>query len=126
MDFRYECQAREIGENGCNQILAVLCEFHAHKAAIIEAGVHVGKGNKLIDNWHIPKLEFFQSVVPNIHVNGTPIQWSADVTEHAHITEIKNPAHASNNQNYESQICRNLDCTDKCWCFDLATSACDA
>src|SRR6267154_1470030 len=79
----------------------------------MEAGVRTGKGKKPIDNWHIPKLEFLQSVVPNIQANGAPIQWSADITEHAHITEIKNPARSSNNQAYESQICRHLDHTDK-------------
>ena len=126
MDFRYECQAREIDEDGCDRILTALHEFHAHKASIMEAGVRVGKGKKPIDNWHIPKLEFLQSVVPNIRANGAPIQWSADVTEHAHITEIKDPARSSNNQDYESQICRCLDRTDKCRRFDLATSVRDA
>ena len=126
MDFRYECQAREIDEDGCNRILAALHEFHTHKEAVLAAGVRVGKGKKAINNWHIPKLEFLQSVVPNIRANGAPIQWSADATEHAHITEIKNPARSGNNQEYESQICRNLDRTDKCRRFDLATSVHDA
>ena len=49
------------------------------------------------------------------------IQWSANVTEHAHIEEIKVPARAGNNQNYYSQIARHLDCLDKCFRFDLAT-----
>ena len=51
---------------------------------------------------------------------------SADATEHAHITKIKNPTWSGNNQNYETQICHDLDCTDKlCW-FDLATSICES
>ena len=49
------------------------------------------------------------------------LQWSADVTEHAHITEIKKPARAGNNQNYYSQIAHHLDCTEKCTHFDVAT-----
>jgi hypothetical protein len=75
-----------------------------------------------IDNWYIPKLEFFQSVVPNIRENGVAIQWSADITEHAHITAIKDPARSGNNRGYESQICRYLDRLDKLRQFDLATS----
>ena len=63
-----------------------------------------------------------QSVVPNIRANGVAFQYSADATEHAHITEIKNPARSGNNQNYETQICRDLDRTDKLRWFDLATS----
>jgi len=50
------------------------------------------KANKPINNWHIPKLELMQSVVPSILRAGVPIQWSTDLTEHAHIKQIKDPA----------------------------------
>lgn len=63
-----------------------------------------------------------QSVVDNIRQNGAPIQWSADITEHGHITEVKDPARQGNNQNYESQIVRALDRKDKLQRFDLSTS----
>lgn len=122
MDFRYLAQSRQIDDNMCLSIQAALDVFHAHKHAILNAGGRRGKGNKPLENWHIPKLEFLQSVVPSIKANGVAIQWSADITEHAHITEIKNPARASNNQHYESQICRTLDRAEKCRQFDLATS----
>ena len=82
----------------------------------------MGKGGKPIVNWYIPKLELLQSVIPNIRANGATIQFSADITEHAHITEIKNPAQAGNNQGYEVQICRDLDCTEKICRFDLAAA----
>ena len=85
-------------------------------------GAQVGKRNRAINDWHIPRLELMQSVVPNIQANGASIQFSADVTERAHITEIKNPAHAGNNQHNKSQICYDLDHTDKLHCFELATS----
>ena len=49
------------------------------------------------------------------------MQWSADITEHTHVQEIKVPAHAGNNQNYYSQIARHLDCSEKCFHFDLTT-----
>jgi len=49
------------------------------------------------------------------------MQWSADITEHAHVDEIKVPTHAGNNQNYYNQIACHLDQLDKCMCFDLAT-----
>jgi len=92
----------------------------------MEAGARCGKGKKPINDWHIPKLELLQSVVPNIRANGAPIQWSADATEHAHVTEIKTPARSTNNQSYEGQICRHLDRDDKCRRFDLATSVREA
>ena len=82
MDFRYHC----------DNALAALLEFHPHKLVIMDAAARVGKGSKPIVNWYIPKLELVQSVIPNILANRATIMFSADITEHAHITEIKNPA----------------------------------
>ncbi|KJA23491.1 hypothetical protein HYPSUDRAFT_66180 [Hypholoma sublateritium FD-334 SS-4] len=126
MDFRYLAQAPEIDEAACLLIESALQEFHAHKHAIIAAGARCGDANNPIDNWHIPKIEFLQSVVPNIRTNGAAIQWSADRTENAHITEVKDPARSSNNHGYEAQICRFLDRSEKCRLFDLATAVRDA
>ena len=60
----------------------------------------VGKGGKPLNHWNITKLELLQGVVPNIIANGVPSQYSADITEHAHVTEIKKPARSGNNHNY--------------------------
>jgi len=51
----------------------------------------------VITNWYISKLELLQNVMPSIHDSGAPAQWTADITEHAHILMIKNPARQSNN-----------------------------
>lgn len=126
MDFRYLAQAPEIDDAVCTKIEEALGEFHDHKASIIESGGRRGKKGKVIDNWCIPKLEFFQSVVSDIRSNGVAIQWSADVTEHAHITEVKDPGRSSNNQGYEAQICRHLDRAEKCRRFNLATAVREA
>ena len=122
MDFCYLAQAPQISEAGCGKIDASLALFHENKQAILNAGARCGKKNKPINNWLIPKLELFQSVVPSIRNCGVPIQWSADVTERAHITEIKVPSHAANRQKYEAQIVRHLDHAEKCRRFDLATA----
>ena len=122
MDFQYLCQAKEIDDECCDRTQAALDEFHAHKSVIVDADACVGKGNRPIYNWYIPKLEMMQSIVPNIQANGAAIQFSADVTEHAHITEIKNPAQVGNNQCYEVQICCDLDHTDKLRHIKLATT----
>ncbi|RDB31099.1 hypothetical protein Hypma_000008 [Hypsizygus marmoreus] len=126
IDFRYLGQAPEIDDSICAKIENALATFHRHKKAIIMAGARTGKGGRVIDNWYIPKLEFMQSVVSSIRKNGVAIQWSADAMEHAHITEIKEPTQCTNNQNYESQICRHLDRADKCCRFDLATATREA
>ena len=49
------------------------------------------------------------------------MQWTADVTEHAHVTEIKHPARSGNNQDYYAQIAQHLDHSDQCFRFDVAT-----
>lgn len=126
MDFRYLAQSPQIDETMCTKIEAALKEFHAHKDAIITAGARCGQGNVVIDNWHIPKLEFMQSVVTSIRANGVPLQWSADVSERAHIVVIKDPVGCGNNRDHESQICRHLDREDKCNRFDLSTAMRDA
>lgn len=121
INFFYYGQAPELDDDVLDQMDHALATFHRCKSAILKAGVRKGK-NGPINNWHIPKLEFLQSVVPAIRANGVPLQWTADVTEHAHITEVKDPASNSNNQGYEAQICRHLDRRDKCHLFNLATS----
>ncbi|KAG2108289.1 hypothetical protein DEU56DRAFT_874535 [Suillus clintonianus] len=104
-------------------ILGALEEFHEHKQEIIACGARRGaKSKQVLDNWHIPKLELMQSVEPSIRQVGSLLQWSADTTEHAHITLIKDPADSSNNINYDAQICRFLDRREKCRNFQIATS----
>ncbi|KAI6039431.1 hypothetical protein EDC04DRAFT_2603194 [Pisolithus marmoratus] len=73
-------------------IHSALHQFHLHKHSILDAGLCHGKANKPIDNWHTPKLKLMQSVVPSITRVGVSIQWSADLTKHACIKQIKDPA----------------------------------
>lgn len=122
LDFHYLAQARVITEETCLKILSFLQQFHDNKQAIIAAEIQREKGKSVIKDWYIPKLEFMQSVVSNIQLNGVTIQWSADITERAHITVIKNPADSANIQNYEPQICHFLDHNNKLQQFELATA----
>ena len=114
LDFRYLAQAPCFTDNSLGDLEKSLQEFHDNKDAIVRAGARK-------DSWSIPKLELLQSVVASIRLSGMLMQWSADVTEHAHVQEIKVPARAGNNQNYYSQIARYLDRSEKCFRFDLAT-----
>ncbi|KAI6035326.1 hypothetical protein F5J12DRAFT_902149 [Pisolithus orientalis] len=122
MDFRYQVQAYHIDDDNLHIISSVLDEFHMHKQSILNHGAQCSKGNKPINNWHIPKLELMQSIIPSVKHVGVTIQWTADVTEHAHVSEIKTPASASNNNNYDPQICQYLNCAEKCRMFELTTS----
>ncbi|KAI6043346.1 hypothetical protein EDC04DRAFT_2600224 [Pisolithus marmoratus] len=83
LDFCYLAQALLFTTQSLEKVASSLQEFHDHKEAI---------------------LELLQSVVPSIWQSGVVMQWSADITEHAHIKEIKVLAHAGNDQNYNNQI----------------------
>lgn len=114
LNFCYLAQAPLFTDQSIERVSNALQEFHNHKEAIVHQGAQ--------SNWEIPKLELLQSVVPSIHQTEVVMQWSANVTEHAHVDEIKVPVHSGNNQNYYSQIACHLDWLDKCFHFDLATS----
>ena len=120
LDFHYLAQMPCFDDNTLHRIEAVLCAFHANKIAIITAGGRQGSRGRL-DHWEVPKLELLQHVVRSIRTSGSIMQWTADVTEHAHVTEIKNPARSGNNQDYYAQIARHLDRSDRCFRFDIAT-----
>ena len=112
MDFHYLAQMPSFDEGEHNKITAAMQSFHDNKEAIISAG---GRSH-----FEIPKLELLQHIVPSIRASGALLQWSADVTEHMHVTKIKKLACARNNQNYYSQITRHLDRAEKCIHFNLA------
>ncbi|KAI6010202.1 hypothetical protein PISMIDRAFT_97436, partial [Pisolithus microcarpus 441] len=61
------------------------------------------------------------SIALSISEIGMPVQWSADVTEHAHIEVIKEPASTMNHHNYDAQICCYLDHVERCWLFETVT-----
>ena len=122
MDFRYLAQSRQLNNNQLAQITSSLQLFHTHKQSILDARARVGKGNKHIDHFQIPKLKLMHGVVPSVTASGVTMQWTADTTEHAHIMEIKVPGRSGNNQSYSPQICRWLDRSEKHQNFSLALS----
>ena len=113
LDFRYLAQAPVFTTHSLKQLTNALQEFHENKDAIVWSGAR--------DGWQILKLELLQSVVPGIQQSGLAMQWTANITEHVHVEEIKVLARAGNNQNYYSQITHHLNRLNKCFHFDLAT-----
>ena len=104
------------------EIEAALKTFHDHKNIILSSGYRVGKKNITINHFEIPKLELLHSVVAAIKWSGSLPQWSADRTERSHIDMIKKPKSRMNGIEYNSQICRSLDQSEKLRLFDLATA----
>ena len=122
MDIRYSGNSGRFSDNSSARIQLALDGFHDHKHEVMKVGARVNTKGEPIKNWHIPKLEFMQSIVPSIAASGPVSQWSADVTEHAHITLVKEPARAGNNKDYERQIVRHLDMLARLRNFDLMTA----
>lgn len=89
MEFCYLAQSPTPNSNTCQQMLESLKAFHMYKHAIMDEKGRVNKAGAPMGHWEIPKLELFQSVVPNIMANGAAIQYTADIMEHLHVTEIK-------------------------------------
>ena len=106
--------------NTLASVEAALHTFHVNKSTIITAGARRGSNGPL-KHWEIPKLKLLQNVVASIQFSGATMQRTADVTEHAHVTEIKQPTCSGNNQVYYTQIAQHLDHSDKCFQFDVAT-----
>ena len=120
MEFRYLAQSHQLDDNALSQLSTLLQLFHQHKQTILNIGARVGKGNKWMDHFQIPKLELMHGVVPSVTESGAVIQWSADRTERAHITEIKVLGRSGNNQDHNPQICQWLDRSEKHRNFSLA------
>ncbi|KIJ12071.1 hypothetical protein PAXINDRAFT_15099 [Paxillus involutus ATCC 200175] len=122
MDFCYLAQARVITSSIHDKIKDALTEFHEHKFSITNKGLRRGaKSGAALNHWQIPKLELMQSVALSISQLGAPVQWSADMTKHAHIEVVKDPAALTNHHHFDSQICRYLDQMEKCRAFETAT-----
>ena len=120
-DFRYYAQAPQFGEDDIARLEYSLKEFHDNKAFLTHSGARVGRRH-VIEHWEIPKLELLQSVMTSIRLQGAPTQWTAEVTECAHVHLMKKPARSGNNHDSHAQMCRHLDRVEKCFLFDQATS----
>ncbi|KAJ7052417.1 hypothetical protein C8F01DRAFT_1333027 [Mycena amicta] len=115
-DLRFMAQAPQIDEETLARMDHSLSVFHQHKQEIINSG------GREQDHFYIPKLEFLQSLVPSIRWSGVPMQYTADITEKAHSTQIKQPARSeTNHRDYDPQIVRHLDRAEKLRLFDLYT-----
>ncbi|KAJ3911867.1 hypothetical protein F5877DRAFT_54813 [Lentinula edodes] len=126
MDFRYAGQAPRFNQTSTLRVQTALNEFHENKDIIQDLKARVNPKGVPIVHWEIPKLEFMQSVAPSISASGPIMQWTADTTEHAHITLVKDPARSGNNHDFEVQICRHLDRQSRVRRFDLVTAMVDA
>ncbi|KAG1860227.1 hypothetical protein DFJ58DRAFT_658050, partial [Suillus subalutaceus] len=105
MDFHYLIQSSRIDDHNIKCISQHWPNFMLTNIQSLLLGFIAERATRPIHNWYIPKIKLLQNIAPSICNTSVTMQWSADAMEHAHITEIKNPACSSNNHNYDSQIC---------------------
>ncbi|KAH8985112.1 hypothetical protein EDB86DRAFT_3066078 [Lactarius hatsudake] len=121
VDFIYQVQSPLLTESAIVKFVDALWKFHDEKEAIIAAGTRMGSKGP-IDHFNIPKLEILHHFACSTKMMGVPIQWTADVTERLHITEVKHPFRATNHRNFEEQCTRILDRLERVHLFDLICS----
>ncbi|KAH9011172.1 hypothetical protein EDB83DRAFT_2234129 [Lactarius deliciosus] len=121
VDFIYQVQSPLLTESAIVKFVDALRKFHDEKEAIIAAGARMGSKGP-IDHFNIPKLEILHHFACSTKMMGVPIQWTADVTERLHITEVKHPFRATNHRNFEEQCTRILDRLEHVHLFDLICS----
>jgi hypothetical protein len=82
----------------------------------------MGTKGTIIKHFNIPKLEIWHHFTHSARAMGAPIQWSADVTEWLHKTQVKITFHKTNHCNFEEQCARSLDRLERVYLFDLLCS----
>jgi Plavaka transposase len=102
VDFIYQVQAPTFTDTSIRGFLEALQEFHDIKSIILETGDRSGKKGPMA-HFNIPKLELLQHFGRSVRALGSPMQWTADVTEHLHVINCKQPFRATNHHNFEEQ-----------------------
>jgi hypothetical protein len=122
VDFIYQVQLPMLTETSISWFVDALWEFHDEKDAIIEAGACMGTKGNAIEHFNIPKLEIWHHFAHSTRAMGAPVQWSADVMEQLHITEVKLTFGSTNHCNFEEQCARILDQSECVYLFNLLCS----
>ena len=117
IDFIYQVQSPLLTGSAIVSFVDSLQEFHEEKASITDAGARMGSKGA-ISHFNIPKLEIWHHFAQSTRMMGAPIQWTADVTERLHITEVKYTFRATNHRNFEEQCARILDRRERVTLFD--------
>ncbi|KAG1751022.1 hypothetical protein EDB19DRAFT_1893166 [Suillus lakei] len=121
-EFIFQAQNLFLYDETLHSLSKALCKFHYYKDFILTAGGRHGKNGPL-NHFQIPKLELMQHVIWSTRAMGAPYQWSSDITEHCHITHVKQPYHMSNHRDFHGQCCRFFDRQEKLQFFQLYTGS---
>ena len=122
IDFIYKAQAPTFTDSSISSMVDSLVEFHVYKQSIIDAGLRRSMSGP-IDHFEIPKLKLLHSFAPAVRNVGSPIQFTADVSDRLLITHCKNPFERTSHQwgTFAQQIVRLLDQEERMRQFHLFT-----
>ena len=123
IDFIYQVQSPYLSESAIASFVDSLHKFHKEKTAITDAGARRGSKGPIF-HFNIPKLKIWHHFTQSTRMMGAPIQWTADVTERLHITEVKFTFGLTNHCNFKEQCARILDRLEQVWLFDLYCQLC--
>ena len=122
VDFIYKAQAPSFTDSSITSLVKSLAEFHHYKQVVSDSGFRHGTSGP-IGHFEIPKLELLHSFALSICNAGTPIQFTADVSERLLITHCKNPFECTSHQRntFTQQIVHLLDQEERIHQFHLMT-----
>jgi hypothetical protein len=119
IDFIYQVQLPFLSESAIASFADSLQEFHEEKMAITEAGARKGSKGSTISHFNIPKLEIWNHFAQSTRMMGAPFQWTANVMEQLHTTQVKITFCLTNHHShFEEQCARILDWQEQVWLFD--------
>ncbi|CAG8738957.1 4030_t:CDS:1, partial [Acaulospora colombiana] len=111
-DFVYLAQYQTHGPETLRYLKQALQVFHRTKDVFITKGARRGK-NGTIKHYCIPKMAALFQYVTHIPAMGSSPQYSTEWTENCHQTMAKQAYRATNKRDFEYQMCRYLDRTDR-------------
>jgi hypothetical protein len=111
-EFIYMAQYNIHDEDSLDYMKGCLDTFHMHKKEFIKNGARRSK-NGILHHFNIPKLYALHSYVDHIRQMGASPQFSTEITENCHQTMAKQAYRATNKRDFEKQMCRYLDRTDR-------------
>ncbi|PVF91792.1 hypothetical protein CPB86DRAFT_718777 [Serendipita vermifera] len=111
-DFLYLVQYKSHSSETLEYLRKALDTCHRTKDVFISNGARHGK-NGVLPHFKIPKLAALHVYIPHIKAMGSSPQFSTETTENCHQTMAKRAYKATNKRDFEKQMCRYLDRTDR-------------
>jgi hypothetical protein len=125
IDFIYQVQLPFLSESAIASFADSLQEFHEEKMAITEAGACEGSKGSTISHFNIPKLEIWNHLTQSMRMMGAPFQWTTNVTERLHTTQVKITFCLTNHHShFEEQCARILDRQERVRLFNSVCHFC--